>query len=196
MSNLRVSWQSDADFVAFLRAYPRRVAVAVAFQAWQRTRAVRPPLDVLMRAIASAVEWRRQLEGARQFVPAWPYPATWLNQQRWEDQFDSLAGTPTLDALPTVESADQQAQRRLAQIAMDCWIQIRAAVLKNEQRPLMGWGHAAADVVLNQLGGLPMLDRHRNRLPQAQAKFLALMDEAMRSPANASTTITPLRRSA
>ena len=69
----------------FWSAYPRRKAKAAAEKAWRKI----DPDDVLTARIVAAVERQAitpewQKDGG-QFIP---YPATWLNQRRWEDEPD------------------------------------------------------------------------------------------------------------
>lgn len=75
------------SFDAFWQAYPRRVAKKAARTAWARLR----PTPATLAKILAALDWQRH-------QPAWekdggsfiPYPATWLNQERWEDEpFDA-----------------------------------------------------------------------------------------------------------
>ena len=71
------------DFEKFYAAYPRRIGKGKAMEAWQ---ALSPDIhlqDVIMRAIevqAKSDQWRKD---SGIFIP---YPATWLNGRRWEDE--------------------------------------------------------------------------------------------------------------
>lgn len=80
---------SDADFETFWSAYPRKVGRVSALKAWKRDG--RPELSVL---IAALEKWKGtdqwQKDGGK-FVP---YPASWLNGKRWEDEM--LAGEEPL----------------------------------------------------------------------------------------------------
>lgn len=62
-----------ADFEAFMKVYPVKVARAAAFTAWQKTAGLRPPLAELLKAVEQGRAWRDHLERSRKFVPAWPY---------------------------------------------------------------------------------------------------------------------------
>lgn len=68
------------DFAAFWTLYPRHIARKDAQKAWQRI-----PYDEQMHALAALVSWRRVwlARGELEFIP---YPATWLNGERWEDE--------------------------------------------------------------------------------------------------------------
>ena len=82
------------SFDAFWTAYPRKVAKAAAQQAWQKIK----PTPELCKTILAAVEQQKQTDQWRKdggrFIP---YPATWLNQERWTDEI-SGNGELTHDA--------------------------------------------------------------------------------------------------
>lgn len=71
------------SFNDFWKAYPKKVSKATALKAWNKLK----PNDDLVREILSALE--RQKTSVQwqkdngQFIP---YPATWLNGRRWEDE--------------------------------------------------------------------------------------------------------------
>ncbi len=69
-------------FNAFWTAYPRKVAKQNAMKAWQKLNPAQPLQAIILQAVESqkaSGQWQR--EGG-QFIP---YPATWLNGQRFED---------------------------------------------------------------------------------------------------------------
>lgn len=47
-------------------------------------------VPLLMPALAREIAWREQAQAAGQFVPQWAYLQTWLNQHRWESEFESV----------------------------------------------------------------------------------------------------------
>ncbi len=70
-------------FNAFWKAYPRKVAKQAALKAWRKLN----PDTGLVQTILRAVEQQKaspgwQKDGGR-FIP---YPATWLNGERWNDE--------------------------------------------------------------------------------------------------------------
>lgn len=77
-------------FEAFWSAYPRKVGKAAAVKAFAKV----APSEELLRGMLGAVAEQRQstqwLKDDGQFVP---YPATWLNQQRWLDEGGSSGGS-------------------------------------------------------------------------------------------------------
>jgi hypothetical protein len=72
---------STTEFDEFWKAYPRHIDKQKARKAWAKLRP--PPL----KAILDALTWQRDLADWRkdqgEFVP---YPATYLNGRRWEDE--------------------------------------------------------------------------------------------------------------
>ncbi len=82
---------TDVLFDRFWNAYPKKKGKESARRAWDKLR----PDVALCRVMAEALErqkrsreWRK--EGG-QFIP---YPATWLNGRRWEDEEDKPDSTP------------------------------------------------------------------------------------------------------
>ena len=72
---------STTEFDEFWKAYPRHVDKQKARKAWAKLRP--PPLKAILEALAwqrELPEWRKEHGG---FVP---YPATYLNGRRWEDE--------------------------------------------------------------------------------------------------------------
>lgn len=74
-----------SDFDAFWRAYPRKVAKRAARKAYDR--ALRETThEAIMRGLA---EFNRHLPSETQYIP---HPTTWLNQGRWEDEYETAQG--------------------------------------------------------------------------------------------------------
>jgi len=67
----------------FWAIYPRKVDKAKAIRAWNRLKADRKLMQIMsaaLKAQRASEEWRR--DNGR----AIPYPSTWLNNRRWEDE--------------------------------------------------------------------------------------------------------------
>jgi len=64
------------DFESFYSSYPRKVAKPQAKKAWSKNKCV-------LAEVIPALEQHKKTWKDPQFVP---YPATWLNQRRWEDE--------------------------------------------------------------------------------------------------------------
>lgn len=71
------------DFDTFWKAYPRKVAKGAARTAWERTKSIRPSIDVLLQAIEQQKQQEQWQRDGGMFIP---HPATWLRQERWEDE--------------------------------------------------------------------------------------------------------------
>lgn len=73
---------AERSFAAFWQIYPRHVGKEAAHRAWQRAiQRTRDPQRLLDGARRYASD--PNLPADRQFIP---YPATWLNQGRWDDE--------------------------------------------------------------------------------------------------------------
>ena len=71
------------DFDRFWAAYPRKTAKGHARKAWQTLE----PDAALVGRILDALVWQtRQLDWLRDRGTYIPYPATWLRQERWDDE--------------------------------------------------------------------------------------------------------------
>ncbi len=76
----------DSDFSLFWKAYPRRKNKGQAIKAWKATQKARPVISVIIAAIKSQCASRQWTSDGGKFIP---YPASWLNGMRWEDEPDS-----------------------------------------------------------------------------------------------------------
>jgi len=71
------------DFLSFWKAYPRKNGKRKAFESWL---AITPNIELLT-AILEAVEAHKKTDQWKRDNGSYiPYPATWLNQARWEDE--------------------------------------------------------------------------------------------------------------
>lgn len=71
------------SFITFWTAYPRHVAKTDAWKAFQRLTVD----DALLDLILDALDWQRtQPQWTKDRGAFIPYPATWLNGRRWEDE--------------------------------------------------------------------------------------------------------------
>ncbi len=70
-------------FAAFWTAYPRKVAKQAALRAWAKL----APADGLLDRIMGTLEVQKQSDQWQRDSGAYiPYPASWLNGRRWEDE--------------------------------------------------------------------------------------------------------------
>lgn len=79
-------------FAEFWSLYPRKEAKANALKAWNKL----APDDLLRTQIVKAIQLQRESqqwqEGGGKYIP---YPATWLNGRRWEDEPNQPNNTPS-----------------------------------------------------------------------------------------------------
>lgn len=152
------------EFEGFWRAFPRKVARVDAWKAWQQTRAVRPPLAVLVAAIGTYVAWRARLADRRDFVPALLYPATWLRQERWADEFDASASrtAPAPVVIDPAEQARRDAERIATMRARAAWGDVRGSLV-HRSVPLGGWPDPRTAVALDAIGGFARICRVASR---------------------------------
>jgi hypothetical protein len=83
----RTSTARAAAFAEFWRVYPKRVSKAAAEKAFRKLPNPTELLPVLLQAIAIQKETDQWHKDGGQFIP---YPATWLNERRWEDDPKTL----------------------------------------------------------------------------------------------------------
>lgn len=93
---LRVT-RDAPSFESFWAAYPRKVAKPQAEKAWRKLDPDTQTLEAIIAAIQRDGRSDQWLRDGGQFIP---YPATWLNGRRWEDQAAQSPGTD-LDAWMT-----------------------------------------------------------------------------------------------
>lgn len=73
----------EADFEAFWKVYPKKVAKKEAFKAFKK---IKTPVSVLIEAVEKQKKSDQWTRDHGQYIP---YPTTWLNQERWIMEDDS-----------------------------------------------------------------------------------------------------------
>lgn len=71
------------DFVVFWQRYPRKVGKLAAEKAYERAR----KMGVTQEQIITGVS--RYIENKPAYAD-WAHPATWLNQGRWDDEYEPV----------------------------------------------------------------------------------------------------------
>lgn len=79
-------------FERFWETYPRRLAKKDAERAWKKIPAHKQ-MDVMEALRKHLTMWKQQ-GTEKQFIP---YPATWLNGARWEDEIELAPEMPQCD---------------------------------------------------------------------------------------------------
>jgi len=100
--------QYSDDFLRFWKVYPKRVGKLAAYRAWQYT--LKKGLADAEQIIEAAYIFVKteQGRGDRQYIP---HPSTWLNQGRYDDEYEADEGLGkaerlVLDAVRTQSSSD------------------------------------------------------------------------------------------
>ncbi len=71
---------AEDDFSRFWKAYPRKVGKGAAQKAWNKAKVTFADVEGAIEAQRKSEQWQKD---GGQYIP---HPATWLNQQRWEDE--------------------------------------------------------------------------------------------------------------
>jgi hypothetical protein len=80
---MMVEIKYSPEFLSFWKGYPKKLARLMAGRAWKKIN----PDDGLIKTIMESLEKHKRTEQWRKDGGAYiPYPATWLNQRRWEDE--------------------------------------------------------------------------------------------------------------
>jgi len=74
------------DFDRFWKAYPLKNSKAAALKSFSKIAPDPKLFDQMMAAVETQKSTKIRLKESGQFCPAWPNPATWLNNKRWEDE--------------------------------------------------------------------------------------------------------------
>ena len=72
-----------ADFEKFWLIYPKKVGKGAAFASWQKIGVNNGLAEKILKAVEAQKTWPQWSRDEGQFIP---YPATWLNQKRWDDE--------------------------------------------------------------------------------------------------------------
>ncbi len=70
-------------FEAFWQAYPRKINKPATTRAWIKAKLENGNFDLIMQALTKQIESASWRKSNGQFIP---YPATWINGHRWEDE--------------------------------------------------------------------------------------------------------------
>jgi len=75
----------ELGFEEFWKLYPKKVAKGDARKAWNQTSKIRPSIAELIKKLYAARASKQWLKDDGDFIP---YPATWLRQERWDDEYE------------------------------------------------------------------------------------------------------------
>jgi len=86
----RVEPNDVPTFIQFWEIYPRRVCKKTAQKAWDKL-----DPDQKRSALTAIPSHVRQWKSKRTETQFIPHPATWINQERWDDEFE-VPDSPSL----------------------------------------------------------------------------------------------------
>jgi hypothetical protein len=90
-----VSAPADEDFERFWAFYPKKIAKQDALKAWCKLKPDNDLRERIFKSIERHKQSRQWLEEGGKYIP---YPASWLNGQRWEDDPEfALLGDQNLE---------------------------------------------------------------------------------------------------
>lgn len=113
------------DFLTFWATYPRRVAKADAIKAWARLSAA--DRFCALQALPMHVRYWQICGTAKEFIP---YPATYLNGRRFEDELEMPEATDGNDWMKTQTGITAKAREvGITPRAGEGWHELKARIL-------------------------------------------------------------------
>jgi hypothetical protein len=91
--------KGDGEFDSFWKVYPRKVGKDKARKAFSKLNGI-PSADELIRAVQQQAVSEQWTKDGGQFIP---YPATWLDQRRWEDEENNDSPSMTYADDPLID---------------------------------------------------------------------------------------------
>lgn len=119
----------DESFEEFWSEYPRKVSKPAALKAWNK---LKPDEDLIEQIMSGLEKWRNSDDWARDNGQYIPYPATWLNGRRWEDDVRS-SGERKPQSTPVRQVSGQQYQQRDYSGEQEYWMNRMIEEIKKEQ---------------------------------------------------------------
>jgi hypothetical protein len=108
----------DVWFSEFWTEYPKKVAKQNALKAWKK---IKPDAPLMAAIMTSLKRWKTSYEWLRDGGRFIPYPATWLNGRRWEDEIQETRTTLPAQEYHQRDYSDEQeaAFRRMMELGGD-----------------------------------------------------------------------------
>lgn len=96
-------------FDLFWKAYPRKIGHGKAKESWDKIRPSKELTEKILRAIETAKKSHQWTKERGQFIP---YPATWLNQGRYDDEPESKSQGPIKSLAQITKEAEERSRRK------------------------------------------------------------------------------------
>lgn len=98
-----------ASFNEFWSIYPKKIGKGDAKKWWKKNRPGEALVQKMLRAVAAQSETDQWKRDGGKYVPN---PATWLNQERWEDDPETFPkGNPRQERIPLVSTTESYVSR-------------------------------------------------------------------------------------
>ncbi|MGN0670223.1 MAG: hypothetical protein ACI4JZ_06705 [Oscillospiraceae bacterium] len=94
----------ESSFIRFWAAYPKKTAKQQALKAWQKLNPDKALIDVILSSLErqkQSVQWTKD---NGQYIP---YPATWLNGKRWEDETTEVNSNGNISSNSQLEAKSE-----------------------------------------------------------------------------------------
>jgi len=98
-----VSEDQLSQFNLFYEAYPVKKGGQSAMKAFAKLNPQNGTFETILTALEAQKAQHDRMKAAGQWVPEWPYPATWLNKRRWEDEVQTQ-GTIDEETMSPIEA--------------------------------------------------------------------------------------------
>ena len=90
------------SFETFWSVYPRKISKGYARKVWDKLKPDAAMEEKMMSALEYQKSWRSKAEkynkdlprDKRIFIPFWKNVGTWINQQCWDDEYESIPEKP------------------------------------------------------------------------------------------------------
>jgi hypothetical protein len=102
-------------FIEFMDAYAKKLARSAAWAKWQEK--IGDDEELARRVIKAAFAFAKKPDSVKNNRQFQPYPATWLNQERWKDE----VAEPTAPKLTAEEEAAAERERMAEEFDHDFW---------------------------------------------------------------------------
>lgn len=118
-------------FEQFWEAYPKKVGKESALKAFKKIAPDEDLMQTILGAIVKQKLSRQWQENGGQYIP---YPATWLNGHRWEDEMEpaSRSGLAAASTKPSRNDYDQRENMEPDMDSVPMWLQEYAQYYKKE----------------------------------------------------------------
>ena len=118
----REAGDGDPWFSEFWEAYPRKVDKQSAVRAWKK---IKPDATLMAKIMDGLQRWKESEQWLKENGQYIPYPATWLNKRRWEDEVKKAA--PSVPQRRP-SSADNFEQRDYSDVPQDDMARLKADI--------------------------------------------------------------------